>query len=163
LLDSYPLYLADDTDNDIVYIFESDLHGEYNIKFSKASHWFSDRCDVCHLIYEASFTPIKDKQRSVGHDPRIPLTIFKALAYFMDEYNCPIMYSCDSNDARQLCRANLFTRWFSKVDSEQYQHRSVEFSKFDEIINLGIVGFVNDPHFEYYFNELFDWSTFDAN
>jgi hypothetical protein len=157
LLDHYPLYLAEEATTEIVYIFDSEVHGEYYISFRPAKHRFTDKCEICHVIYELNFTPLTPKDRSKGVDLRIHPTILKAIEIFVSDFNCPVLYVCDTEDSRHRCRSRLFARWFGLVDQKIYRHKSVEFQEFDLNLILSIVGFAADPHFDLYFDELYSY------
>ncbi len=158
LLEHYPLYLAQEETSSPVYIFESDLHGEYYISFTPAKHRFTDQCDVCNLIYEVNFTPVSPKDPKKGKDPRIEITIFKAISIFMEEFGCPILYVCDAQDMRHACRSKLFIKWFENADPSKYRHSCVNVTSFETSLILGIIGFSSDPHFDKYFNELYSYT-----
>lgn len=150
MLEHYPLYLAEEVTNGEVYIFESDIHGEYYISFIPAAHRFTDQEGLGSMVYEVNFTPVSAKDRKKGTDPRIQVTIFKAIGLFMDEKHCPILYVCDTKDLRQQCRSKLFIKWFALVDQTLYKHRWERITPFETTLTFGIISFASDPHFDTY-------------
>lgn len=154
----YPIYLPEEDTNEIVYIFDSEIHGEYYIKFMPAKHRFTDGCDVCSMVYEVMFTPFAPKDSKKGEDPRIRQTVFFAIRFFMEKFLCPILYVCDTMDARHECRSKLFEKWFLMVDQNLYEHKSQRIESFGQLMIVGIIGEKSDPYLDTYLNELYTYT-----
>lgn len=70
-------------------------------------------------IYEVSFNRIGEKK---GQKPdvgqRIMETISFAMTRFIEKYNCPIIFICDSLDNKHLGRMRRFNTWYNKLENK---------------------------------------------
>lgn len=155
LLEHYPLYEAEESPtSEIIYIFDSDIHGRYFISFANADSRFVKLPSINQQIYEVSFTPVNVKDPEKGRDPRIALTIIKAVEIFLESYGSPLVYVCDMNDLRHNCRSRLFGKWIEVCKSENYKPDSKEVEVWGTRLIFGVITLIHDKHFDKYFSEL---------
>lgn len=155
MLEHYPLYEAEECPpSEIIYIFDSDIHGSYFISFAHADHRFKMLPSFNTQVYEVSFTPVNVKDPKRGYDPRIALTIIKAVEVFLESYASPLVYVCDMDDLRHNCRSRLFGKWIEGCKSENYKHDSKEIEVWDTRLIFGVITLIHDKYFDKYFSEL---------
>ncbi|WP_439555244.1 DUF6169 family protein [Dyadobacter sp.] len=153
MLDVYPHELVEKSGKHIVYQFTSDKRGDYVDRFSKATYYFNIDCVPCEHMHEVAFFPVSP---GVGFDKKIQNTLTNLIEEFMTEYNCPLLYVCDSIDGLEKCRLGLFERWVkvAKKSGKLFQHDYREIEWLDSQIILGILTLPGDTNFNNYFTQI---------
>jgi hypothetical protein len=98
-----------------------------------------------------SFNP---ESGSTTPDFRIRNTVIHLIQKFIEEQRAPVLYVCDNLDHREFSRQRLFSKWFDKAKTSEFQHdyRVVKFE--DYTVIFGIVSFQWDAHFDHYFEQI---------
>ncbi|CAG5067958.1 hypothetical protein DYBT9623_00686 [Dyadobacter sp. CECT 9623] len=136
----------------VTYAFITDNDLRYLVKFTPATYQFSTVCQSCQSIYEVRFE--KDFEGKSSPDRQVQETIVEILREFVGNYRCPLIYTCDSLDNREMCRVRLFQQWFDEYAGDAYQHDYRVFESEDYNLAIGIIAFSWDINFREYFAQL---------
>jgi len=104
-----------------VYLFESRLACEYEIKFKPSGYLVSD-ADLEEYIFELVITlSINPFEPSLpAADGLLAPTIAQIVADFLNSHERVVVYICDDSDSRADARRKLFDGWFRRFSKKRY-------------------------------------------
>jgi hypothetical protein len=117
--------------NDNSYIFETDNHLIYDVKFRPSSYLFekTPKPYINDLVFEFIIELVyKPANLKPPLDKKISLTVAHIFHDFFNKNNNVIsIYFCDSSDAKQEVRMKKFNQWW-------YQLKAPTYIKVDEVL-----------------------------
>lgn len=154
MFESYDVYFYDNnfSDSKLTYTFTTDAEVEYFLEFSNSAYLFNTEYISCSNIYDFSFYPANPK-KTYTIDDKIKNTIIKSIKKFIEIYNVPILFVCDTTDGKGKARLQLFKRWFG-LHNSKYNFQAIILELEFYSLPIGIISHISDPNFEKYFTEI---------
>jgi Family of unknown function (DUF6169) len=154
---SIPYALQGNADGSVSFL--TDYQIRYTAEFRDAAHHFDDDLLKSAGVAEFSFGP--DEGYAPGpFDHRVELTlIYLIQTYFVNSGDL-LLYVCESLDGRHLARHRIFSRWFGRYTSEDYDKIDFELTDAGTTILISVILPSQHPfryHYQWILEETFSF------
>ena len=130
---------------------------QYKVSFSSSAHFLPT--DLIEFdLYEVAFNRIgKKKGQTSEVSERIMETISFAITRFIEKYNCPIFFMCDSLDNKEAFRMKRFSVWYSRFEENNqytFEVRELYSDEQDFTYFTGLIIHNNHPKIKEFITEI---------
>ncbi|MFY7910697.1 MAG: DUF6169 family protein [Emticicia sp.] len=132
-LSSYDFIFVGGTENS--YVFETEIGVIYEIKFKPSKYIFESGFSYSDFTFEFV---IKILENPVHKSPPLDLRVSATTAeifidFFKNEQNI-IVYTCETNDAKEYARFRKFNQWFKSFNDGTFKKE--DFKLKDKLTNI---------------------------